>query len=306
MSDAINIDEENKKIKAQSKMFEKLTKSFTKILEAEQKTSKIRNDSFKQFEDMVKITEDDNPTLKELYINFGKNMKELEKKREVHLDKIKNLIIPVTEYYPTKLKKNKINLDDISKAKRNTEDLKKSQASSAQINKSQNAEKEKINTFSKEFSKYEKERVEDNRFLLLHFIHSELKYHCAVLQELTELFEETNKRDVNVDLINFAENYSIKNYNFRKLGIDMNLLKSQMRQEEKERKKKIDSVYSDDNKNNESNEDDDDEDDDKYQDSFEKRKSSLRKTKNSQIRKSQTSNLDNKKSSKKIQDDEYE
>ena len=39
---------------------------------------------------------------------------------------------------------------------------------------------------------------------------------------------------------------------------------------------------------------------------FEKRKSSLRKTKNSQIRKSQTSNLDNKKSSKKIQDDEYE
>ena len=124
---------------------------------------------------------------------------------------------------------------------------------------------------------------------------------------MTELFEETNKRDVNVDLINFAENYSIKNYNFRKLGIDMNLLKSQMRQEEKERKKKIDSVYSDDNKNNESNEDDDDdEDDDKYQDSFEKRKSSLRKTKNSQIRKSQTSNLDNKKSSKKIQDDEYE
>ena len=46
-----------------------------------------------------------NPTLKELYKNFGKNMKDLENMREDHLKTLKELIIPVTEFYPTKLKK---------------------------------------------------------------------------------------------------------------------------------------------------------------------------------------------------------
>ena len=178
---SLNIDEVNKFIKTQSKMFEKLTKAFTKIQEAEQKASKIRQDNFQQFENMEKIIEDDNPTLKELYKNFGKNMKDLENIREDHLKTLKDLIIPVTEFYPTKLKKNKMNLDEISKAKKNTENLRKSQADGNDITKSERTEISKRNNFEKEFLKYEKERVEDNRFLFLNYIHSELKYHCAVL-----------------------------------------------------------------------------------------------------------------------------
>ena len=306
---SLNIDEVNKFIKTQSKMFEKLTKAFTKIQEAEQKASKIRQDNFQQFENMEKIIEDDNPTLKELYKNFGKNMKELENMREDHLKTLKELIIPVTEFYPTKLKKNKMNLDEISKAKKNTENLRKSQADGNDITKSERTEISKRNNFEKEFLKYEKERVEDNRFLFLNYIHSELKYHCAVLEELSKLFVETNKRNVTVDLKNFAENYSIKNYNFKKLGIDMNNLNDQVIEEENERKRKINSVYTsgrhsgDDD--NEDDEDEDDDDDDNIQDSFQqKKKSSIRKTKNSQIKKSQNSHFDNKRSSRKIQDDE--
>ena len=306
---SLNIDEVNKFIKTQSKMFEKLTKAFTKIQEAEQKASKIRQDNFQQFENMEKIIEDDNPTLKELYKNFGKNMKELENMREDHLKTLKELIIPVTEFYPTKLKKNKMNLDEISKAKKNTENLRKSQADGNDITKSERTEISKRNNFEKEFLKYEKERVEDNRFLFLNYIHSELKYHCAVLEELSKLFVETNKRNVTVDLKNFAENYSIKNYNFKKLGIDMNNLNDQVIEEENERKRKINSVYTsgrhsgDDD--NEDDDEDDDDDDDNIQDSFQqKKKSSIRKTKNSQIKKSQNSHFDNKRSSRKIQDDE--
>ena len=305
---SLNIDEVNKFIKTQSKMFEKLTKAFTKIQEAEQKASKIRQDNFQQFENMEKIIEDDNPTLKELYKNFGKNMKELENMREDHLKTLKELIIPVTEFYPTKLKKNKMNLDEISKAKKNTENLRKSQADGNDITKSERTEISKRNNFEKEFLKYEKERVEDNRFLFLNYIHSELKYHCAVLEELSKLFVETNKRNVTVDLKNFAENYSIKNYNFRKLGIDMNNLNGQVIEEENERKRKINSVYtSGRHSGDDDNEDDDedDDDDDNIQDSFQqKKKSSIRKTKNSQIKKSQNSHFDNKRSSRKIQDDE--
>ena len=305
---SLNIDEVNKFIKTQSKMFEKLTKAFTKIQEAEQKASKIRQDNFQQFENMEKIIEDDNPTLKELYKNFGKNMKELENMREDHLKTLKELIIPVTEFYPTKLKKNKMNLDEISKAKKNTENLRKSQADGIDITKSERTEISKRNNFEKEFLKYEKERVEDNRFLFLNYIHSELKYHCAVLEELSKLFVETNKRNVTVDLKNFAENYSIKNYNFKKLGIDMNNLNDQAIEEENERKRKINSVYtSGRHSGDDDNEDDDedDDDDDNIQDSFQqKKKSSIRKTKNSQIKKSQNSHFDNKRSSRKIQDDE--
>ena len=308
MSKSLNIDEVNKFIKTQSKMFEKLTKAFTKIQEAEQKASKIRQDNFQQFENMEKIIEDDNPTLKELYKNFGKNMKDLENMREDHLKTLKDLIIPVTEFYPTKLKKNKMNLDEISKAKKNTENLRKSQADGNDITKSERTEISKRNNFEKEFLKYEKERVEDNRFLFLNYIHSELKYHCAVLEELSKLFVETNKRNVTVDLKNFAENYSIKNYNFKKLGIDMNNLNDQVIEEENERKRKINSVYTSQKKSDDdSNEDDedDDDDDDNIQDSFQqKKKSSIRKTKNSQIKKSQNSHFDNKRSSRKIQDDE--
>ena len=305
---SLNIDEVNKFIKTQSKMFEKLAKAFTKIQEAEQKASKIRQDNFQQFENMEKIIEDDNPTLKELYKNFGKNMKELENMREDHLKTLKELIIPVTEFYPTKLKKNKMNLDEISKAKKNTENLRKSQADGNDITKSERTEISKRNNFEKEFLKYEKERVEDNRFLFLNYIHSELKYHCAVLEELSKLFVETNKRNVTVDLKNFAENYSIKNYNFKKLGIDMNNLNDQVIEEENERKRKINSVYtSGRHSGDDDNEDDDedDDDDDNIQDSFQqKKKSSIRKTKNSQIKKSQNSHFDNKRSSRKIQDDE--
>ena len=305
---SLNIDEVNKFIKTQSKMFEKLTKAFTKIQEAEQKASKIRQDNFQQFENMEKIIEDDNPTLKELYKNFGKNMKDLENMREDHLKTLKELIIPVTEFYPTKLKKNKMNLDEISKAKKNTENLRKSQADGNDITKSERTEISKRNNFEKEFLKYEKERVEDNRFLFLNYIHSELKYHCAVLEELSKLFVETNKRNVTVDLKNFAENYSIKNYNFKTLGIDMNNLKDQVIEEENERKRKINSVYtSGRHSGDDDNEDDDedDDDDDNIQDSFQqKKKSSIRKTKNSQIKKSQNSHFDNKRSSRKIQDDE--
>ena len=308
MSKSLNIDEVNKFIKTQSKMFEKLTKAFTKIQEAEQKASKIRQDNFQQFENMEKIIEDDNPTLKELYKNFGKNMKDLENMREDHLKTLKELIIPVTEFYPTKLKKNKMNLDEISKAKKNTENLRKSQADGGDITKSERTEISKRNNFEKEFLKYEKERVEDNRFLFLNYIHSELKYHCAVLEELSKLFVETNKRNVTVDLKNFAENYSIKNYNFKKLGIDMNNLNDQVIEEENEKKRKINSVYTSQKKSDDdSNEDDedDDDDDDNIQDSFQqKKKSSIRKTKNSQIKKSQNSHFDNKRSSRKIQDDE--
>ena len=65
-------------------------------------------------------------TLNDLFKNFGKTMKGFEEEEcNNHLKTLKDIIIPVTQIYPYKLKENKVNLDEMSKAKKNTENLKK-------------------------------------------------------------------------------------------------------------------------------------------------------------------------------------
>ena len=296
----LDIDQANKVIKNETQVYEKFTKIFTKIQEAEEKTSKLRKELFQNFEDMVKITENDNETLHDLYKNFGKEMKQIEEYREEHLKTLKDIIIPVTQIYPSKLKANKANLDEITKAQKNTENLKKSVASTTQINKSINNEKEKINTFEKEFQKYEKERTEDNKQIFLKFIHSELKYHCAALQQKSELFTKTNKKNVLVGLKKFAKEYNLEKYNFKKLGIDMKELENEIVEEKNEENEKRSEVFDEIKKSKSENDQDENGSDDE---SSSENKKKLKKTKNSQIGKSQASELDNKRKSRNIEED---
>ena len=101
------------------------------------------------------------------------------------------------------------------------------------------------------FLNIEKNRVNDDKCIISHFIHSELKYHCAAIQKLSELFSHINKTNVNTGLVKFADDYGIKNFNFKDLGIDMDeLKKSKLKKEEEENKKKK-SVFEEDNKNEE-------------------------------------------------------
>ena len=166
------------------------------------------------------------------------------------------LIIPITQYYPTELKKNKNNLEKIAKAKKETENLKKSQAAATELRKSHNNEAKNIEDFETMFLNIEKNRVNDDKCIISHFIHSELKYHCAAIQKLSELFSHINKTNVNTGLVKFADDYGIKNFNFKDLGIDMDeLKKSKLKKEEEENKKKK-SVFEEDNKNEDSEDDD--------------------------------------------------
>ena len=258
MARELNMAEANKKIKNETETYEKLTKIFTKIKEAEEKAGKTRKECFDHFSVMTKIKEDDNEILKDLYKSFGKSMKELEDARDKHLEKIKGLIIPITQYYPTELKKNKNNLEKIAKAKKETENLKKSQAAATELRKSHNNEAKNIEDFETMFLNIEKNRVNDDKCIISHFIHSELKYHCAAIQKLSELFSHINKTNVNTGLVKFADDYGIKNFNFKDLGIDMDeLKKSKLKKEEEENKKKK-SVFEEDNKNEDKEESDDD------------------------------------------------
>jgi hypothetical protein len=277
----------------------KFTKVFTKIKEAEEKASKIRKECFQNFEDMVKITEKDNEALLELYKNFGKKMKELENDRDINIKTLTDIIIPVTEFYPTKLKKNKNNLDEIPKAKQNTENLKKSNSSQVQLNRSLNNENQKKNKFENEFRKNDKERSEDNRLLLLRFIHSELKDHCAQLQQMSELFAKTNSKDVKSGLKEFAKDYGIENYKPKDSSNDAI-------QELDEEEKRSD-VYGENKNDKTKKEEEESEENNESNDSGEEsriKKNKSTRTKNSKIGKSQTSNLDKKGKSRNIEDDE--
>ena len=189
-----------------------------------------------------------------------------------------------------------------SKAKKNTENLRKSKAEQMQLNKSINNEKEKTNTFEREFKNYEKERSEDNRLLLLRFIHSELKYHCAQLQQMSELFAKTNSKNPLAGIKKFAKEYSIENYNFAKLKIDMNDAIDEVSGEEEKKSEVYGENKNDKTKKEEESENTDSNDSDEEDTKIKKNKST--RTKNSQIGKSQKSNLDNKGKSRNIDDDD--
>lgn len=57
-----------------------------------------------------------------------------------------------------------------------------------------------IKILEDEIMKFEAQRVVDNKYLLLHYIHSELAYHCISMQILTKLFAITNVTDPKEEL----------------------------------------------------------------------------------------------------------
>ena len=243
MSKEINLGEANRRIKDEQVIFEKFAKVFSKISESEEKATKTRKEYFEIFNSMETITEKDNPSLNKLYKLFGKTMLALEEDRQKYMNSIKNIIVPITENYPLELKKNKNNLEELEKARRTTQNLQKSQVGQSEIDKSQREEKRKTDIFEDKFLEYEKQRVMDNKYLLNYFIHSELKFHCAAIQKLGELFSHINKSIINLDLEKFAEEYGIKDYDFSQLSINMEQLNEQKEKLEKEEKQKKDDVF---------------------------------------------------------------
>lgn len=250
---AINEREINLKINLEIKKYETLKKSFLKIFESEQKASKSRRENF---EKIRKVQESDNASLRDIYNLFISEMKALEDKRDIHLNKIMDLILPVTDYYPQKLKITKKNLDDLSKVRKNKAKLEKSrneikndnvaevQRLNADIAKSKNEEIKKGQSLESEMVKFESERVDDNKFLFLHYIHSELKYHAAALEKMSELFFKINSMDPRIHLREFANNFGQNDYDFKgKLGIDMDKIEEEDERRRNEEDEKINDVY---------------------------------------------------------------
>ena len=244
----------NMKINNEIKKYETLKKSFLKLYESESKASKNRRENFDK---LNKIQEYDNNELKEIYILFTNEMKSLEDKRNIHLNKIMDLILPVTDIYPEKLKKTKKNLEELSKVRKNNEKLAKSrndiknqnvsevQRINRELAKSRNDENSKEKSLEDEMCLFESNRINDNKNLFLHFIYSELKYHAAALEKMSELFYKINEKEPREQLEEFAQKLNIE-FDFSEFGIDMNKIMEDKKKRKREEDEEINDVYEDD------------------------------------------------------------
>ena len=217
----LNEKEINIKINNEIKKYELLKKSFLKIYESESKTSKIRNENFNKLNTIINT---DNKQLEDIYNLFTTEMRNLEKDRDNHLRKIIDLILPVIEYYPQKLKDTKKDLENFTKNK--------------------NIARNKGETIENEIMKFENERCEDNKCLFLQFIHSELKYHAGALEKISELFYNINKKEPYEELKKFAEDNKIE-VDIEKIfgNVDMKKIMEEKKKREKQEKEETKRVY---------------------------------------------------------------
>ena len=248
---AVNERDINIKINHEIKKYETLKKAFLKLYESENKASKSRRENFER---LSRIQENDNSILKDIYSLFINDMKSLEDKRNIHLNKIMDLILPVTDYYPEKLKKTQKNLEELTKLRKNKAQLEKSrneikndnveevQKINVELVKSRNEEMRRGVGLENEMCKFESERGDDNKFLFLHFIHSELKYHAAALEKMSELFYKINEKEPQAELEEFKNRFKIE-FDLNDLGIDIEKLKEKNEKNKKLEEENIDDVY---------------------------------------------------------------
>ena len=248
----MRIDDTNKIIKNELNKFTKLKKIFTQLYDAELLNSRKR---IEYFENLFQIRED-NEGLKKINDIFREEMKRLEKDREKHLEIMTSLIIPVIDMYPTEIKRQKKNMDDLAVQRKNME---KMRASTSEISKSERSYEDGYRAFQKNITK-------DSKYLLMHYIYSELKNHSAALERLTNLFFKINNIEPYAYLKKFGENYEINNYNFSKLKIDMDEIEEKEKDKREKEEREKDEVYTS----------DEDEDDDEERIRVSKKKSTLK------------------------------
>ena len=249
---AKNEDKLNEKISNEIKKYGVLKSSFQNIFKSEEKASKAR---IENYDKINTIKETDNNQLVDIYKEFINEMKLLEEKRKQHLGKINDLIIPVTELYPEKLKNTKKKLDDLIKLRKNktkvlknqekakiNNDVNEAQKLNAELARQLEEEKKKGENLETEIMGFEKERIENNKFLFLQYIHSELKYHAASLEKMSLLFNKINSIEPREELVEFKKRYGI-NLSLSAIKVDMNEIMEEQQKKKSYQQRKRDNVY---------------------------------------------------------------
>ena len=213
-------------------------KKYGILKDAFQQIAKVEGNLYekrkKAFDQIKGIKELDNVYISDIYLNFTTEMSGLEEFRKTLISKINDKILPATVFYPTKAKAYKQNVGDygnIKKQKAKQENEKIKAQTNSQVEKAKSlqtdiARKEDLinqngESREKNFLKFEADRVVDNKYLFLHFIHSELAYHTAALEKLSSLYKNIQDIEPIEKLPDFVGKYSLDSVgDLREYGYD--------------------------------------------------------------------------------------
>lgn len=206
------------KLEKETKKFENLEKSLLKVLENEKEMKESRLKSM----DIINKIEEENQYLKEIYTMYHKHSEDVEKSRDNKISKLEKVIIPAIKYYPTKLRELKKPLNqikDVSKSitkhsekitsAKKTNDMRTATIHENDMKKDEIEKIKQVEKLELNLIDLEKERVEDNKSVLLHLIHSEISFHANALQSLSKLYQEISCRDPKEKLRDFINFYKL-------------------------------------------------------------------------------------------------
>jgi hypothetical protein len=193
----IDVPKFQKKTEDEIKNYNTIKSVLTKLYDAEIDLMKKRKDSFSE----IKNINEENTELKDVYNNFTKEMEGLENTKNDKISKIKTKLIPNTDAYINEAKRTKQSIGNYKSMKSNEisqekkiEELKKSGAditeSKNELKNSQLKTKSLGQSLEDQIMKYEYDRIDNNKLIMLHLINYEMAYHAKANETLTKLFKD--------------------------------------------------------------------------------------------------------------------
>ena len=240
------------KIDEEIKKYNNLKNAFSTIYESEKDVQKKRQEVY---EKISKIEEVDNSELSNIYKQFFAKMNELESFRTKHLKNINEKFLPMTVYYPEKLKQSKKSIEDLVTLKKqkeknakeeqkaqNKNDVDKARNLSAQIAQQSEEERRKTQDIERNVCLIEADRVKDNKYLFLHYIHSEMEYHAKAVEKMSQLFNMINRIEPLEKLPDFARNYNIKT-DLREIDVEIEEIERNKEKRIREEQEQVNKVF---------------------------------------------------------------
>ncbi len=226
---SINEAQFSQKTELEIKNYELLKSVFNKIYDIDNDLENKRKSTF----DSIAQIQEENTTLFEIYGKFTSEMKGLEDFRNNQMMKIKSKLVPATIYYSSKaktykqqigkykdkIKENEKQRQEMDKAKMSRNELKQSQLSN-DIKKSRREIENVGETLQSNVMKFEADRVIDNKYIILHYIHCELAYHAKSLEKLSELYKTIKYLEPKKYLREFADKLKFQSVNLEEFGYD--------------------------------------------------------------------------------------
>ena len=226
---SINEAQFSQKTELEIKNYELLKSVFNKIYDIDNDLENKRKSTF----DSIAQIQEENTTLSEIYGKFTSEMKGLEDFRNNQMMKIKSKLVPATIYYSSKaktykqqigkykdkIKENEKQRQEMDKAKMSRNELKQTQLSN-DIKKSRREIENVGETLQSNVMRFEADRVIDNKYIILHYIHCELAYHAKSLEKLSELYKTIKYLEPKKYLREFADKLKFQSVNLEEFGYD--------------------------------------------------------------------------------------